>query len=120
MKDSFDKGGRQKLGNKSADQWEEGGDQNLLRDGGVDNGLEAPRDISTKEFKQVCDPWDEQTWKPGGLPRGGAPKFKPKGDAGTHQRGPVDMTFGPGKVVKNSFGGGRKDHGKKSADQWEE
>ena len=52
---------------------------------GKDDGNKSARDISTEEFKRACDPWDHDTWKPGKLHHRGdsAPRYAPKGDAGT-------------------------------------
>jgi hypothetical protein len=82
----------------SGDKWVEKGEQNLLRRG-EDDGNKPARDISTKEFKQSCDPWDEDTWKPGALPHRGdsKPRFGPSGDFGTH---PVKAASPTGKYGK--------------------
>jgi hypothetical protein len=51
---------------------------------GKDDGNKPARDISTREFKQACNPWDEPTWKPGPVKQGNSPpRYAPKGDAGT-------------------------------------
>jgi len=55
---------------------------------GSDDGDKDSRDVSPPDLKRAYDPWqdgDKTTpgWKPGALPRGGEPRYAPKGDAGT-------------------------------------
>jgi len=64
---------------------------------GKDDGNKGVRDISTEEFKRACDPWDHDTWKPGPVSRGGAPRYAPKGNAGTK---PVSAASPSGKYAK--------------------
>jgi hypothetical protein len=100
-----ERGGRQSLGGKNQDQWEESGEQNLLREG-RDDGFKPAHDLSVKfggEFERSMAPWEaEKTWRPGPVSSGGEPRHSPKGDSGTHQRGPDDMTTESGSAVTPS------------------
>jgi hypothetical protein len=96
-----DKGGRSGLGKRSADKWEETGEQNLLHSH-PEYDKESVRDLSTKEFKQACDPWDEPTWKPGKLPHTGdsATRYAPK-KPGPMKNSDLDDGYEPtGKYAK--------------------
>lgn len=90
-----DKGGRQSFGKKNADFFEEKGEQNLLRPG-RDDGFSAPRhdvvDIGTAD-----NMYSNSDWKVGPMPRGGAPRYAPTGDGGTHQ---VKAASPTGKYAK--------------------
>jgi hypothetical protein len=93
-----DKGGRNSFGKRSADQWEEKGEQNLLRHG-KDDGDKAARDISCSDLRRTMDdPGDSPYWKTGALPRGGKPRYAPTGDSGTKQVSAYSPSGKYGKV----------------------
>ena len=72
---------------------------------GKDDGNKPARDISTREFKQACNPWDEPTWKPGPVKQGNSPpRYAPKGDAGTKSPEAYEPT---GKYAKKGGRGQR-------------
>lgn len=74
----------------------------------ADDGYKTAKSIAEKvgiDFKtdwSLNEPQLDGNWKPGPLPRGGEPKYSPKGDSGTHQRGPSDMTNSAGSDIKPS------------------
>jgi hypothetical protein len=87
----YERGGRQSLGRKSSDQWEECGEQNLLHTK-QDDGWSPQHDIFDRVENQSGSALDYQrgplgmdngNWSPRGLPRGGEPRYAPKGDATT-------------------------------------
>lgn len=61
MSEGWKRGARGIDGNKGSD----------FLNRGTEDGKKSPRDISTRELKQACDPWDEPTWKPGKVSSGG-------------------------------------------------
>ena len=90
--DGFKRGARGIDGNKGAD---------FIKRGPPDDGFKAPKhdvvDLGTRE-----NMFTNSNWKVGALPKGGEPRFAPKGDSGTHQRGPNDMTCSAGDALKPS------------------
>jgi hypothetical protein len=91
-----------KQNNKTVgDRWAEGLDETNILHTVEDDGYKAVRhdvvDIGTRE-----NMFTNSNWKVGALPRGGKPRYAPKGDAGTHQRGPNDMTYKSGNAVTPS------------------
>jgi hypothetical protein len=89
---------------KSAgDRWAESSDEKSVLTPKRDYGFKDDHDISTKfggEFLRATNPWDESSWKPGPVSRGGEPRHSPKGYHTTHQRGPQNMTNSAGSAVK--------------------
>ncbi len=61
-------------------------------------------DISRDELKRACLPWEEDTWKPGPVSKGGPPQYAPKGDATTKQ---VTAYSPSGKYAKKGGSGQR-------------
>ena len=90
----------QHRGSRTGDRWLEKGEQNLLRQGS-DDGFKSLKhdvvDVGTRDSM-----FTNSNWKVGALPRGGEPRYAPKGDSGTHQRGPNDMTYKSGNAITPS------------------
>jgi hypothetical protein len=85
-------------GKNTGDKWTERSEQNLLNSK-RSFGWDEPHDISSKEYKQACDAWEEPTWRPGKVSEAHN-RRNYHGDFGTHQRGPDDMTNEAGTAVK--------------------
>ncbi len=72
---------------------------------GTDYGEKPAHDISSRDLKQACDPWDEPTWKPGVV--SSSPKKGGRGSPDGTDR-PVDA-YSPtsGKYAKKGGSGQR-------------
>ncbi len=69
-----------------------------------DFGNKAQHSIATREYKEACAPWEEDTWKPGPLTehgRDGAPKHE------SYNTKPVEAASPTGKYAKKGGSGQR-------------
>ncbi len=67
-----------------------------------DFGNKAPHSIATREHKEACAPWEEDTWKPGPVGNGGG---APKHDS--YDLEPVAAASPAGKYAKKGGSGQR-------------
>lgn len=64
---------------------------------GKDYGNKSAKDISTREFKQSCNAWELDTWKPGPVKQGNSPPRYQNSPSNTK---PVDAYEPTGKYQK--------------------